>query len=27
MPFLTQPSLFILAWDRHRICWIAYPAA
>ena len=26
MPFLTQPSLFILAWDRHRICWLAYPA-
>ena len=25
MAFLTQPSLFILAWDRHRICWLAYP--
>ncbi|KAK3517524.1 hypothetical protein QTP70_012610 [Hemibagrus guttatus] len=21
MPFLTQPSLFILAWDRHRSHW------
>ena len=20
MPFLTQPSQFILAWDRHQIC-------
>jgi len=27
MPFLAQPSLFILAWDRHQICWLAYPAA
>ena len=25
MPFLTQPSQFILAWDRHQICWLAYP--
>ena len=27
MPFLSQPSQFILAWDRRRtgICWIAYP--
>jgi len=24
MPFLPQPSQFILAWDRHQICWIAY---
>jgi len=24
MPFLLQPSQFILAWDRHQICWIAY---
>jgi len=24
MPFLSQPSQFILAWDRHQICWIAY---
>ena len=27
MPFLTQPSQFILAWDRHQICWLAYPVA
>ena len=27
MPFLPQPSHFILAWDRHQICWIAYPVA
>ena len=26
MPFLLQPSQFILAWDRHQICWLAYPA-
>jgi len=25
MPFLPQPSHFILAWDSHEICWIAYP--
>ena len=28
MPFLrilTQPSQFILAWDMHQICWLAYP--
>jgi len=25
MPFLSQPSQFILAWDRHQICWLAYP--
>jgi len=25
MPFLTQPSQFILAWDKHQICWLAYP--
>jgi len=24
MPFLAQPSQFILAWDRHQICWLAY---
>jgi len=24
MPFLLQPSPFILASDRHQICWIAY---
>jgi len=24
MPFLMQPSQFILARDRHQICWIAY---
>jgi len=24
MPFLQQPSQFILAWNRHRICWLAY---
>jgi len=23
MPFLPQPSHFILAWDRHEICWLA----
>jgi len=27
MPFLAQPSQFILAWDRHQICWLAYPVA
>ena len=27
MPFLAQPSQFILAWDRHHICWLAYPVA
>ena len=25
MPFLPQPSQFILAWNRHQICWLAYP--
>jgi len=25
IPFLPQPSHFILAWDRHQICWLAYP--
>jgi len=25
MHFLSQPSHFILAWDRHQICWLAYP--
>jgi len=24
MPFLPQPSQFILALDRHQICWLAY---
>jgi len=27
MPFLAQPSKFILAWDRYQICWPAYPVA
>jgi len=27
MPFLPQPSKFILAWDRYQICWFAYPVA
>jgi len=27
MPFLLQPFQFILAWDRHQICWITYPVA
>ena len=27
MPFLPQPSQFILAWNRHQICWLAYPVA
>ena len=27
MPFLLQPSQFILAWDRHQICFIAYLVA
>ena len=27
MPFLLQPCQFILAWDRHQICWQAYPVA
>jgi len=27
MPFLLQPSQFILAWDRRQICWLAYPLA
>jgi len=27
MPFLPQPSHFILAWDRQQICWLAYPVA
>jgi len=25
MPLLPQPSHFILAWDRHQICWHTYP--
>jgi len=27
MPFLTQPSQFMLAWDRHQIYWLAYLVA
>ena len=27
MPFLPQPSQFILAWDRHEVCWVAYLVA
>ena len=27
MLFLTQPSQFILAWDRYQICWLAYLVA
>jgi len=27
MSFLAQPSQFILNWDRHQICWLAYPVA
>jgi len=27
MPFLPQPSQFILAWTGTGICWIAYPVA
>jgi len=27
IPFMSQPSHFILAWNRHQICWLAYPAA
>ena len=27
MPFLSQPSQFILVWDGHQICWLAYPVA
>jgi len=27
MPFQQQPSQFILARDRHQICWLAYPVA
>jgi len=29
-PFLRRmphPSYFILDWDRHQICWLAYPVA
>jgi len=25
MPFLLQPSQFILAWDRHQVRWLVYP--
>jgi len=24
MPFLPQPSQFIVSWDRHQICTVAY---
>ncbi|KAK3542961.1 hypothetical protein QTP70_007908 [Hemibagrus guttatus] len=27
MPFLTQPSLFIRAWDRHKSHWTVTPMA
>jgi len=27
MPFLSQPSHFILAWDRHQICWLCIPCS
>ena len=27
LPFLQQPSHFILHWDRHQMCWLAYPVA
>jgi len=27
MPFLPQPSKFILVWDRYQICWLAYLVA
>ena len=27
MPFLPQLSQFILAWDRHQICWLVYSVA
>ena len=27
MAFLPQPSQFIVAWDRHQICWLAYHVA
>jgi len=26
MPFLPQPSHFILAYDRHQICWLTLPS-
>jgi len=26
-PFPSQPSQFILAWNRHETCWLAYPVA
>jgi len=25
IPFLPQHSHFIMAWDGHQICWLAYP--
>jgi len=27
MPFLQQPSQFILTWDMHQVCWLVYPVA
>jgi len=27
VPFLPQPSQFILAWDRHEVCWVVYLVA
>jgi len=27
IPFLPHCSQFILAWDRHQKCWLAYPVA
>jgi len=27
IPFLLQPSQFVLPWDRHQICWLAYLVA
>jgi len=27
MPFLPEPSQFILAWYRHQVCWLAYRVA
>jgi len=27
MPFVLQPSQFNLVWDRHQICYLAYPVA
>jgi len=27
MRFLPQSSHFVLAWDRHQLCWLEYPVA